>query len=233
MKPIVVFLVFNFLAVAMAASAKDRKVEPGLAELVARIDQKIETVGALKADFVQRKEISLLTEPVEMRGVFYIKRPEGMRFDFEEKEDLQIIMTEDEAVSLSPAAKKATRIKMKKSHGKIAQRLLSNPLKSLLNHFSIGRVEKESEDGTHHHLQLTPTKRKLKKRFKKIEFWVNGDSLIYRIKVTQGDGDIYELILENFEINPELDADLFTVNIPENYQLGDRMEFIFGAGEML
>ncbi len=210
----------------VAGFAGDRSdIDPGLVELVEKIDEKASNIVTLRAHFVQRKEISLLTEPVEMEGSFLIKKPDGIKFDFDPKEDLILIVNKDEMISLSHKAKKANRIKMKKRKTDLTRGILSEKIKTLLGYFNLTRASGSNGN----HLVLTPTKRKLKKKFKDVQIWVNNDHLIYKIKVTLKDGDVYELTLSDIELNVDLDSEEFDTTIPEGYELGDRMEYIFGS----
>lgn len=210
----------------VAGFAGDRNdIDPGLVELVEKIDEKASNIVTLRAHFVQRKEISLLTEPVEMEGSFLIKKPDGIKFDFDPKEDLILIVNKDEMISLSHKAKKANRIKMKKRKTDLTRGILSEKIKTLLGYFNLTRASGSNGN----HLVLTPTKRKLKKKFKDVQIWVNNDHLICKIKVTLKDGDIYELTLSDIELNVDLDSKEFETTIPEGYELGDRMEYIFGS----
>ncbi len=205
------------------------KIEPGLLALVEQIDAKNATIQNLRSYFVQRKEISLMTEPVEMKGRFYLEKTSGMRFDFEKENDLSLLITETEMISIAPMAKKASRIKLKKRRSDLMQRLLIDNLKTLLNYFTVSRQETPRAVGEKH-LILTPNKRKLKKKFRALHLWVNSDHLIHHVKVILKDGDIYELFLFDIETNVQLNADHFKIGIPEDFKMSDRMEFIFGTG---
>lgn len=207
------------------------ELAPEIAELVEKVDAKTATINTLTARFSQRKEVSLLKDTVVMNGKFSFKRKSGFRFDFDPKEDLLIIITAEETISLSHKARKADRIKMKKRHGRLVERLLSDKLKSLSENFLIETID-GAEAGTHH-LVLKPTKRRLKKRFTDIQLWINDTYMIHRIKVTSRDGDIYELSLEDVVLNGEVADELFHETIPDDYEMSDRMEFLFGDGARL
>ncbi len=221
-----VFFVFMiFIGLAVGASAqKDRHIEAGLVELVNNIDQKSGTIQTARAHFKQRKEISLLTEPVETEGTFSLKRNGGMRFDFQKKDDLILILGKEEVVSLSPQAKTAARIKIKKRKTELTTGILSENLGTLLDYFNLTRAS--GAEGNH--LVLTPIKRKHKKKFKDLQLWVNNEFLIYKIKVTLADGDIYELLLTDIELNIALEDSLFDTAIPPDFEQNGRMESIFG-----
>lgn len=227
------WIVIWFLLLAHMAfgrgEARLEGIDPGLVELIEKIDEKGASIETLCARFLQRKEISLLKEPVEKRGSFYLKKPDGIRLEFDPKEDLAIIMTNEEMVAISHGAKRADRVKLKKRRGDLAQKILSDKLNVMLNYFTITRAVKTDGSGGQR-LVLTPSKRKVKKKFQEIQIWVNKDYLIFHIKVTSKDGDVNELLLEDIRLNEELKAGLFNTEIPEDYELGDRMEFLFGAG---
>jgi len=223
-------VLFGWAGLTAGPGDRTDVADKGLAELIDKIDAKGATIETMKARFVQRKEISLLVEPVEMQGTFYLKKRTGIKLDFDPKEDLVMVMKEEEMGSLSHGSKKASRIVLKKRHGRVAQRLLSDKLTNLVNNFKVERMISSSETGKEQHLNLIPTKRRVKKRFNNIEIWVNEAFLIHRIKVVLKDGDVYQLSLEHIEINPEIDSAIFDTTIPDNYEMDDRMEFIFGSG---
>lgn len=208
-----------------ANGARKKQIDPGLVKLVEEIDKKGSEVQSMRARFVQRKEISLLTEPVEMSGVFYMRKPDGIKFDFDPEDDLVLILSKEEMVTMSPEAKKASRIKLKKRKTELTRGLLSEKLSTLLGYFSMTRAS--SDSGAR--LILEPSRRKLRKKFKNVELWVNNEHLIHRVKITLKDGDIYELALTEIEENVEIKPNLFDTTIPDGYEMGERMESILGV----
>lgn len=203
-------------------------IDQGLLELVQKIDEKTETITTIRAKFYQRKELSLMTEPIELRGNFFLKKPDGIKFSAVEEDDLILVITEQEVVSLSPKVKKATRIKLKKRSDFLTQHLLSKKLEAMLGFFTIAKTAAPDQDGNHQ-LVLTPIKRKFKKKFKNIHLWVNAEHLIYKVRITEKDGDINHLELNDIEVNVDIDSNEFATNIPDDYQMGDRLAFIFGS----
>ena len=204
----------------------DKDLEPEIMSLIDKIDQKNATIESLRATFRQHKEISLLTEPLDTEGVFYLKKSEGMRFEFQPGDDLTLIINKEEMVSLSPGAKKASRFKIKRRRGLI-QKLLSDRLGTLTKYFDLELLP--SETGQDRGLLLKPAKRKVRKRFQEIRIWVGGDDLIRRLKVVSDDGDVMDLTLEDITIDAEVPSELFDTTIPEDFTLEDRMDFLFGA----
>jgi len=203
-------------------------VDPGLAELVQKIDEKTETITTIRAKFYQRKDLSIMTEPLELSGNFFLKKPDGIKFSAVAEDDLILVITETEVVSLSPKAKKATHLELKKRRDFLTQHLLSKKLEAMLAYFTISKTVQPDDDGNHH-LVLTPIKRKYKKKFDSIHLWVNADHLIYKVHVHEPDGDINRLELTDIEINVDIDSAEFATNIPEGYEMGDRLSLLFGS----
>jgi outer membrane lipoprotein-sorting protein len=207
-----------------ASDSRFDHIDPGLVALVEQIDAKTSALQTMRAHFIHRKELELLIEPVEMEGTLYIKRPDGMRFEYEEKEDLTLIITTEEMVTLSPKAKQASRIALKKQRVDITSGILTKYLKDIIGHFNLTR--RVSDQGTH--LVLEPRLRKMKKKFREIHLWINLDYNITHMKVTIANGDTYDLELSEIEEDITLSSDLFDTHIPEGYKISEGMEAIFG-----
>ncbi|CAM2066481.1 Outer membrane lipoprotein carrier protein LolA [Sulfidibacter corallicola] len=220
-------LAFFLLLIAPATVLAGSKMDPELVSLIEKIDARNAAVQTMQAEFIQRREVSLLKEPIEMKGIFYMKKDTGIKFDFDPEQDMVLVITPEEMVSLSPKAKKATRIKIKKRRSSLSQYVLMENLSTILDYFQIIRTLNAEGEETRT-LILKPTKRKVKKKVSEIRLWFDESYLINKIKVVSADGDIYFLELNQIEVNKELDGDHFTTAIPEGFELGDRMEFIFG-----
>ena len=203
---------------------KRKPIDPALAELVDKVDKRTEEIESLRASFLQRREIALMKEPVEQKGTFSIRRPDGMRFDFVEEEDLLIVINNDDMAYVSHQAKKGGKIPIRKRQGRFVQKLLSDKLGSLVKYFDIEILVAEAG----HHLKLLPAKRRLAKRFEEIQVWIDETYMIHRIRVLMNDGDVYELFLSEIELNVAMPEGFFHLDIPEDYQRGERLDFIIG-----
>lgn len=224
-----IFLVMLLTALPLIVKAQ-ANVDEGLVDLVEKIDARNAELHTMKAQFVQRREINLLRDPVEKKGVMYLKKSAGIKFDFEPKEDLTIIITPEAMVALSPAAKKADLIPIKKRNLDLTQTVLSDKLADLPDYFRITRAVSQDANDPYQRLVLVPTRRKFRKKFEELEVRINEDYLITHLKVVSADGDVFELFFDNIEVNLELDDELFDTTIPDDYEMGKRMDAIFGPG---
>ncbi|CAM2008185.1 LolA family protein [Acanthopleuribacter pedis] len=227
------FLVCLLLGTLPAASAgKSSEIDPQLQEIINKIDARNQEVQRLKANFVERRDMSLLKEPIIKKGVFYLDRELGVKFEFEPKEDLILVVSDQEMVSLSPEAGKAARIPLKKRRSFLAHDLLIKNLRVVLDYFKVSYT-RTAEGEIGRTLTLTPTKRKAKKKVRELKLWFDETFLISKVQLTAPDGDVFLLELSEATINPELDAALFSTDIPEEFELSDRMDFLFGPNTSL
>ncbi len=231
-----VFLLIALTALQVMATgpekAKKPPLDPKLVDLINKVDAKTATIQTLEARFKQRKEVSLIKEPVVMEGTFYYRRQSGFKFVFDPQYDMVIVITNEETVSLSAKAKRADRVKMKKRNGRIVERLLSDKLKSISENFVVEKlVNGEHPNG--HHLRLTPTKRRVKKRLAEVQIWIDEHYLMYRIEGVMKDGDTFGLTLQDPKLNEPIPAEFFDTTIPSGYKIGDRLEFLVGVGATL
>ena len=132
------WILISCLGLPLFASG-DTLIDQGLLELVQKIDAKAETIATIRAKFYQRKDLSLMTEPLELQGTFFLKKPDGIKFSAVPEDDLILVITQHEMVSLSPKVKKATRIKLKKRRDFLTQQLLSKKLEAMLGYFTIAK----------------------------------------------------------------------------------------------
>lgn len=202
-------------------------IEPGLESLVQKIDEVNQSVQTLQARFEQKRELSLLTEPVVMTGTFYLQKPNAMKFQFDPEFDLSMTVNQEEMITIAHKEKKAERIELPKRKTDITQMLVAERLETLASYFRIGRLDQTKTTGGQT-LILHPTRRKLKKKFKEIRIHINPEFLIDHIVVVQKDGDLFELKFSEISVNQEIDPSTFNVQIPEDYTVGNRVEFIFG-----
>ena len=215
---------------ASAASVPIAVSNPRVVALVEKIDNNTETLTSMTAHFVQTKELALSTQPIVMAGDFLFMKDKGFKFSFDEEHDLILFLTKEKVVTISHKAKTANQADIKQRHNRYALKLLSQKIKSLTKYFDVTVDENTVDSKTQYHLTLNPAKRRLKKRFTSIEIWVNHDHLIHRVKLTLRDGDSYDVALSDIKTNDDIDAALFDMTIPAGYQIGDKVQEMFGTG---
>lgn len=219
-------LMFSLVAMSFGPQkAVAGDLAPEVAAFIEKVDQRALEVETMQGAFTQRKEISLLKDPVVMEGTFFVKKGVGLHFLYEPSEDLYLTLKDKVIVAVQPEAKKASVVEVERRHSNIMEKLLNDKLDSLAKYFDVTMTEVE---GGVQQLQLDPARRRTRKRFDEIVVWINKDLLIERIKVTLKDGDIHELLLRDIVVNDEIEDSRFDTAVPEGYQMDERMEFLFG-----
>lgn len=220
---ILVLMLGGVIGPAFVAFGGD--LAPGVAAFIESVDKRAAEVETMQGSFTQRKEISLLKDPVVMKGTFFVKKGVGLHFLYEPKEDLYLTLKDKLIVAVQPQAKKASVVEVQRRQSNIMEKLLNDKLDSLAKYFDVTMVE---EGEGVQKLTLDPSRRRVRKRFEEIVIWINKDLLIDRIKVTLKDGDIHELILAAIKVNETIDDAKFDTTVPPGFQMDERMEFLFG-----
>lgn len=211
-------------------SSKKRSLDPKVIALIEEIDAKTDSLKTMQARFTLTKNLALMKAPTVTPGDFLFRKENGFKFAFDKEHDLIVFLTTERVVTISHEAKKANDIAIKQRQNRIAQKLISQKIKSLTKYFNVELNESVVDGKEQHHLVLKPAKRRLKKRFQQIEFWVTEEHLIYRTKTTLKDGDSYDLFLQDLKINDPIEASEFDMTIPTGYEIGDKAQKMLGLG---
>jgi len=195
--------------------------------IVERMDAANKSTQTIKADFVQKKELSLLAEPMSLTGKFFLKKGVGMKFEFASPENLEIFFTTRKIVSIAHNERTASFKKLPKRKNDLTEVLLTEKIDKLLEYFSLSQIPPEEEGNTA--ILLTPEKRKMKKRFREIRLFLKPDGLVRKISVVEHDGDYFEVVLSNTVVNSHLEDTVFEPDIPTDYQTGTSLDPILGT----
>jgi outer membrane lipoprotein-sorting protein len=206
---------------------KEEALDPQVVALVEKIDQANQKIETLCADFTQKKELSLLAEPMSLKGHFFLKKNVGLKFVFAAPDNLELYFTKNKIISISHNDQTCSYKKIPKKKSDLTQLLLSEKLDKLMEYFSLFMISPEQCSDPA--LLLIPRKRKMKKQFREIRLFFNSDYLVKKISVVEKDGDHYEVILKQIKINSPLKDDEFKPVVPEDYQTGNSLDPLLGS----
>jgi len=227
-------LVIAFVAVAILAGAAPAPSPTAPASAVAKTDVTVEdvlvrfneaqsSIETLQATFVERKEISLLKEPVVQRGTFYHARPQLYLWDYRAPKPKQVLLTSELLLAYYPDINRAEEVNVRRWTKKIRRYLqVGSDLDELRQDYdiSLGTPEVNDLAGTHL-LILVPRARKLKRRLDDIQIWIDGETgLTRRVAYQETKGDRTVFTFDDIRLNREIDPDRFEIDLPKNVQMG-------------
>jgi outer membrane lipoprotein-sorting protein len=183
--------------------------------LVERVKHEQANVETMRASFEKDTASSLLLEPETSRGEFLYRTPDRVLWQVQEPLAVIVALTDEEMVTYFPERRVAERVGISNVSERVFEYLgASGSLETLMQYFSV-TAEFPEERGEDYHLQLLPRYARIKKRIASMDIWVDAESFLpSRLKYTEPNGDHTEYRFQNVEINIDLPAERFELELP-------------------
>ncbi len=185
---------------------------PALFERV-RAQQKL--LRSLDAQFVQKRESSMLAAPEEARGQFSYQAPDRVRWEYLTPKAMTVLILGEQMTTWYRDLKRADRVNVGKYSGQVLRYLgASGSLETLAQYFDATLVQ--PKDATEpFRLELVPRYARIAKRIKAMTLWI--DRKLYlplHLRYLEADGDSTDYVFVNLRFNPELPAARFVLDLP-------------------
>jgi outer membrane lipoprotein-sorting protein len=187
-----------------------------LEEILVAFDQAQTAVHTLSADFVQTTTNPLLKDPMQAEGKFFMTKPDAIRWEYATPEVMSFVIANDRYTGYYPARKRAEKKNVQRYSQKIFRYFGLGQLSSdLIKAYEITLAAADS-DGVHL-LVLEPKKRRARKRVEEVRFWLDAKSYLpVKVEYTGSDGSSRTVEFDNIQVNPDLAASLYTVDLPSD-----------------
>jgi outer membrane lipoprotein-sorting protein len=215
-----VLLAPALLAADLAPKGGPSKHDPELQTLLTRFDEVQTSIRTLSADLKMTTKNRLLRDPVVYRGRFYMTKPNSVRWEFDSPEEMRFVIANDEYVGYYPAQKKAERKSIKRWSTQLFRYFGLGQRSEELSKFYDIALEGESDiDGTRL-LVMKPKKRRARKRVEDVRFWVDERTLLpVQVEYRSVDGDTRIVEFDGMQLNVDLAAGLYEVELPADVQV--------------
>jgi len=221
-------LVAACLALASAAPNTEAAGAPATAltldqalALFARTQGSIQT---LQASFEERKELSLLKEPVVQKGTFYYSKPQFFLGDYASPTVQKLPLTDDLLLAYYPEMKRAEEVNVRRWTSQIRRYLqVGENLEEMRKDYEVALGEAGSDDlAGATLLVLTPKNKKVRAKLEQIRICLDPVSgLTQRVIYKEGDGDKTVFTFKDIEVNREIDASRYQIALPPDVKMGD------------
>jgi outer membrane lipoprotein-sorting protein len=183
--------------------------------LVERVKLEQSRVETMRASFEKDTASSLLLEPETARGEFLYRAPDRVLWQVREPVPVVMALTDEEMVTYFPDRNSAERVGISSVSERVFEYLgASGSLETLMQYFSV-TAEFPDEKGEEYHLKLLPRYARIKKRIASMDIWVDSERFLpSRLKYTEPNGDHTEYRFRDVEINVDLPADRFELELP-------------------
>ena len=219
--------VVSFGVVATAADP-----ELGLSQILTRFDEVQSRVGSLRADFTMVTESTMLKDKLVATGRIYLTKPDSVRWEFDSPEPMHFVIAENRYTGYFPDQKRAEKRDIQRWREQLFRFLGLGQASAELSRFYEIRLATDAAavPGTIC-LELDPKKQRVKKKMDAVHFWIDDTTYMpvrveYRIK--KGDRRVIEF--ERMEVNPQLAADLYSVDLPADVVVSKGFSAFSGFG---
>jgi outer membrane lipoprotein-sorting protein len=209
-------------------SAKQR-----LETVLTRFDEAQQAITTLQADFIENKDIALLSEPTVSEGRFYFARPLQAKWEYTRPERKIFLIQEGMLQQYFPAEKLLEKKDLSSGNTNRLFKLLGfgQTSKQLQDFYDIKLETENTEPGTYL-LTLTPRMRAIGKRVSRVQMWVGDNDFLPRaMRQETPSGDVTRLTFKNMRLNQTVAASVFRLDVPGDVRVKDQISLFTGAAQ--
>ncbi|MCP3980062.1 MAG: outer membrane lipoprotein carrier protein LolA [bacterium] len=210
-----ILLLLVALAVAPAASAAE-----DLAEVLDRFDAVQDEIETLSAEFTETTTHSLLKDPIEAEGRFFLTKPNAIRWEYSSPEEMKFVIAENQYTGYFPRQKRAEKRNIQRWADHLFRFFgLGQGSKELSKFYNISLADAQ-EDDDRVLLLLHPKKKRARKRVQEVRFFLGrSNNLPVRVEYLSKGGDTRVIEFRDIQVNPSLAANLYSVDIPADVKV--------------
>ncbi|MEJ0104063.1 MAG: outer membrane lipoprotein carrier protein LolA [Bacteroidota bacterium] len=210
MRKLISLILVLFAAISLKAQYTGYSPVADLAKFKAEFSAATQKTSSIKSDFVQEKNLSMLSEKITSKGKFWFKKESMVRMEYNHPYQYLMVLNKDKIF-----------IKDGQKENKISAR--SNKLFQQINKIMIDCMQgtalnnpdfktKVFENKNNSLIELTPVAKGLKELFKNINVIVdNKDFSVTSIEMQELSGDNTLIRFTNKELNAAIPDSLFTI----------------------
>jgi outer membrane lipoprotein-sorting protein len=175
-----------------------------------KIENMSKTTSSIESDFIQEKNLSMLSEKVTSKGHFIFKKDNLLRWEYSSPSKYLIVINKDKVIIKDE--KKTTRYDMN-----------SNKVFKEINDIMLscvqGTIFKSQKFKTHYFenekffkLELIPQVKTMKETFKKINLYFDKNvTSVAKMEMIENNDDLTSLDFSNKKLNAAVSETIFTV----------------------
>ncbi len=187
-------------------------------ELIRGIDGQQQKIQTLTASFSQRRETSLVKDPLISQGMVKFKRPDRIHFLYSKPESMEMALDGKTIWIYYPGRSQAEKYSLTRNK-KMAQYLepvtgiFQKTFAQVIESYTI--IYQGLEADRLHRFRLQPREEKVQKFLSRVDLWVDRTSgAILKFEMMEASKDRLTLEFRDLQINPPLPDDDLMIIIP-------------------
>lgn len=207
MKTKITYMIICFF-LSLALFAQQNMTDAEIKTFKASVEKEAGKMTALTADFVQQKHMDILSKAIESKGVFYLKSPNKLLWEYQTPQKMKIVFKEGKMHVKSNGKVTTTDFAKNKKFKQLNDLIVGSYNGNLLNDKTFDIVY--SKKGTTKIAKLTPKEKAVTKYIKGIELYFNNnETTVSEVKLMEPSNDYTLIIFKNKKINAELNDSVF------------------------
>lgn len=210
-----------FVALACSSAfAQSRSREPGTLEFVMRkVSEKQKKTRTLQADFIQEREIALLSEPEVSTGTFVYSKPNNVLWKYDAPKPVTMLISKGVMTTYYPQLHKAETTQVKRFEERIFKYMgASGAIDELSRYFNFTFIETKGKP--FYTLELAPKTKMIARRVRRIKIWIDRETyLTTKFEYVEGDGDLTRYEFRNVQFNENVPQSLFAISLPADVRV--------------
>jgi len=208
----VVFVLFLLMtACVVKAQYPGYKLISDAADFNTKFAAASQKITTIKSDFVQEKELSLLSEKIVSKGKFWFKRENAVRMEYTQPFQYLMIINGSKIYIKDSQKENKISAKSNKLFEQINKTMMDCVNGSALNNPDF--TARVFEAGDTYLAELSPVNKNLKSLFRNINLTVSKkDFSVTKIEMHEPSGDMTTINYINREMNVSLPDALFAIN---------------------
>ena len=200
-----------------------------LNDVLAEFDRVQNGMLTISAEFTETNTNALLNEPIVAKGRFYMTKPDAIRWEYSSPEQMSFVISADEYTGYFPVRKKAEKRNIQRWRDQLFRFFGVGQGSAELGKFYNIRL-READDESYL-LSLSPKRRRVKKRVDEVLFWLDAKTYLpQRVEYRAADGTGRTLEFDKIQLNPDLAAGLYHVELPDDVTISDGFSGLSGIG---
>ena len=218
------------LAACLLSAATPAAALP-LEEVLAKFDRVQSSIRTLSAEFTETTRSALLKEAIVARGKLYLTKPDSVRWEYSAPEEMRFVIANDRYTGYFPRRKQAEQRDVRRWGEQLFRFLGLGQASDELAKFYDLRLAESGAGEREILLVLDPKKKRVRKRMESVQFWIDGETYLpRRVQYSGNNGSTRLVEFDRLDVNPELAASLYELQLPEDVQITKGFSALSGFG---
>ncbi|UYQ93890.1 outer membrane lipoprotein carrier protein LolA [Chitinophaga horti] len=205
-----IWIIACLVSTAVQAQSTGFKPVANLEQFKQQFAKTAQQTKSIKSDFVQEKNLSLLSEKITSKGKFWFKKEDKVKMEYQQPSYYLVVINGKDIKTKDNKKEQRISAKSSKVFQQVSRITADCVQGNVLN--NAGFSTKVFENAQYFQLEMTPVSKGIKEYFRKIVLWVDKkDYSVTKMQMQEQSGDDTLMTFVNKEVNVNIPDEVFAV----------------------